>query len=414
VASSHFQQGGLHHSVFLNGERLATLVPISPCPGGASHSTAADRDYLLSRFAYTRRLGSEMSLESPLSHARILLHDWRAAGLVSLLGQPQRAESLSEQLPSLPAEVIEALLALLLNAQMLCELDDRGVSSEDETPALQTWEFHDLLFHARSRAGRHDSPTGGTYRFGGRLDPPPLFAPRRSGAAIDLYRPDRDRLEREDPPFAWVHEARRSVREYSEAPISDRQLGEFLYRVGRLADYREAEVPTPGGPVRMAYGPRPYPAGGALYELELYAAIQACENLSPGLYSYNPEQHQLEPVSGQTPSTEQLLRDAGRGTGIPWERLQVLLIITARFQRIAWKYESIAYSLILKHVGVLFQTMYLVATAMGLAPCAIGCGDADLFARAAGIDYYAETSVGEFLLGSNPTRHASPAEGGAA
>ncbi len=29
-----------------------------------------------------------------------------------------------------------------------------------------------------------------------------------------------------------------------------------------------------------------------------------------------------------------------------------------------------------------------------------GAGDADLFARAAGTDYYAETSVGEFLLGS--------------
>jgi hypothetical protein len=49
---------------------------------------------------------------------------------------------------------------------------------------------------------------------------------------------------------------------------------------------------------------------------------------------------------------------------------------------------------------VLYQTMYLAATAMGLAPCAVGGGDADLFARAAGVDYYAETSVGEFLLGN--------------
>jgi hypothetical protein len=40
--------------------------------------------------------------------------------------------------------------------------------------------------------------------------------------------------------------------------------------------------------------------------------------------------------------------------------------------------------------------------AMGLAPCALGGGDSDLFARAAGTDYYAETSVGEFLLGSRP------------
>jgi oxazoline/thiazoline dehydrogenase len=78
----------------------------------------------------------------------------------------------------------------------------------------------------------------------------------------------------------------------------------------------------------------------------------------------------------------------------------VLITMAARFQRLSWKYESISYSLMLKNVGALFQTMYLVATAMDLAPCALGGGDSDLFARAAGLDYYAETSVGEFLIGS--------------
>ena len=87
-------------------------------------------------------------------------------------------------------------------------------------------------------------------------------------------------------------------------------------------------------------------------------------------------------------------------TGTPEDTLQVLLILAARFARVAWKYESIAYALTLKHVGVLYLTMYLAATAMGLAPCAIGGGDADLFARVTGTDYYAESSVGEFLLGT--------------
>ena len=58
-----------------------------------------------------------------------------------------------------------------------------------------------------------------------------------------------------------------------------------------------------------------------------------------------------------------------------------------------------AYSVILKNVGALYQTMYLVATAMGLAPCGLGGGHSDLFAAAAGLDYLAETSVGEFILG---------------
>jgi SagB-type dehydrogenase family enzyme len=222
-----------------------------------------------------------------------------------------------------------------------------------------------------------------------------------TGEPRELYRPDLARLEREDPPLAYVQERRRSIREFdAEHPLTDRQLGEFLFRVARVTGTREGDVATPCGPVRQHFAARPYPAGGGLYELELYAAVQACDNLAPGLHYYDPAGHRLIRLTGRTADVAALLRDAAGSTGAPEDTLQVLLIFAARFPRIAWKYESIAYALTLKHVGVLQQTMYLVATAMGLAPCAIGGGDADLFARAAGTDYYTETSVGEFLLGS--------------
>jgi SagB-type dehydrogenase family enzyme len=76
----------------------------------------------------------------------------------------------------------------------------------------------------------------------------------------------------------------------------------------------------------------------------------------------------------------------------------VLITLAARFGRVAWKYQSVAYALILKNVGGLYQQMYLVATALGLSPCALGAGNSDTFAQATGLDYFAETSVGEFLL----------------
>ena len=59
-----------------------------------------------------------------------------------------------------------------------------------------------------------------------------------------------------------------------------------------------------------------------------------------------------------------------------------------------------AYALIMKNVGVLYQSLYLASTAMGLAPCAIGGGDADTLSAVAGLDYYAESTVGEFIIGS--------------
>ena len=76
----------------------------------------------------------------------------------------------------------------------------------------------------------------------------------------------------------------------------------------------------------------------------------------------------------------------------------VLITVAARFGRLAWKYEGVAYSLALKNLGGLYQQMYLVATALGLAPCALGAGNSDTFAQATELDYFAETSVGEFIL----------------
>jgi SagB-type dehydrogenase family enzyme len=78
---------------------------------------------------------------------------------------------------------------------------------------------------------------------------------------------------------------------------------------------------------------------------------------------------------------------------------QILITIAARFNRVSWKYSSIAYSLILKDVGVLIQTLYLMATDMGLGGCAIGTGNIDLFAKMTGIEFHIEGPVGQFALG---------------
>jgi hypothetical protein len=57
-----------------------------------------------------------------------------------------------------------------------------------------------------------------------------------------------------------------------------------------------------------------------------------------------------------------------------------------------------SYATTLKHVGVLYQTFYLVCTAMGLAPCGLGVGDIELSARCLGLDWERESSVGEFMI----------------
>ena len=54
---------------------------------------------------------------------------------------------------------------------------------------------------------------------------------------------DIERLEQEDYPFSLILEHRSSIREYDAHPITDRQLGEFLYRTARVKELIKSDIP---------------------------------------------------------------------------------------------------------------------------------------------------------------------------
>src|SRR5262249_27253305 len=259
---------------------------------------------------------------------------------------------------------------------------------EDES-SLAHWNYSDLLFHVRSRRGRNASPVGATYHLRGVLPPAPAFKPPGGNEGIPLPRPDIEHLKQHDISLTRALEERRSL--YSTAPMNLDAVGEFLYRTCRVtAVCRTDEEQL----VRKVY-----PSGGSLHPVEIYVVPARCDGLSPGIYHYDPLKHALRSVCGFTSDVRELLREAQNGTGrLPGDP-PVLIVLAARFRRVMWKYQSIAYRLILNEIGAIFQTMYLVATSMRLAPCAIGAGNSDCFARAVRTDYYDETSVGEFILG---------------
>jgi oxazoline/thiazoline dehydrogenase len=388
--------GLLCYTVASNSCPLATVVPMASGFLFSASTFGTGARFQLSRFAYCRRDGESLVLESPLSLARTVLRGPTGAGFVAQLVQPRSPRELSATVGDVSDDTAEAFVTLLANAGVVAEVDADGALGEEADSALTPWEFHDLLFHSRSRMGRHDNPSGATFPFLDHMPPLPALKPAMSGNVIPLYRPDISDLEHHDLPLTSVLEHRTSIREYGNTPISARQLGEFLYRVARI---RSISEPDPARSRPYQTTSRPYPSGGATYDLELYVTVETCDGLPSGLYHYNPLDHQLHGVAARDAHIEQLLRDAQAAAALS-SVPQVLITLTSRFQRLSWKYRSIAYATTLKNVGVLYQTMYLVATAMGLAPCALGGGNAALFAEAIGTDYCAESSVGEFALGS--------------
>lgn len=389
--------GWLCHAVSTIEGHIATASPMTTDARFLPTQVVINRQYTLSRFAYIHQVKGQMILESPLSKMVIQLSNWQAMGIIGLLGNPCTSNEIATQIKDFHLDTIEQFISLLLSTQMLCEVAEDGSIAEQADVILAQWEFHDLLFHTRSRSGRHTNPAGGTYRFLGQIEPLPALSPQKSAQAIiALAKPNLANLISSDLSFTQVLENRTSIREHGEIPITGRQLGEFLYRCARIKNHRQSD--------RGELLSRPYPSGGAMYELELYIVVERCQDISSGLYYYQPQAHELYLISGVTEAVEALLINAGIAMGKDKDKPQILIVIAARFQRLAWKYESIAYALMLKHVGALYQTMYLVATAMNLAPCGIGNGDSDLFTKAVGVNYYAQTSVGEFVLGSRLER----------
>jgi SagB-type dehydrogenase family enzyme len=146
---------------------------------------------------------------------------------------------------------------------------------------------------------------------------------------------------------------------------------------------------------------RNYPGGGARYPLEVYPIIYEVNGVVAGAYRYEPFHHALVLVD-TTPEEREALRRVTRekmGPGTFHGAPSVLLIVTAVFSRTCWKYRGIPYHLILQEVGGLYQTMYLAAAALGLAPCAIGAFPERAAAEILGLDQRDEGQVGMFALG---------------
>ncbi len=128
---------------------VALLEPASPrvrFPRSLAPPTGGE---LLSRFASLRRDGSALVLESPLAHARLVVHGVEAVALLARLTGPCDLGQIS----STGAPWTGPLCNVLRGSGFLTSATRDGGTAEDDDLSLGSWEFHDLLFHTRSRLG---------------------------------------------------------------------------------------------------------------------------------------------------------------------------------------------------------------------------------------------------------------------
>jgi hypothetical protein len=150
-----------------------------------------DSDVLvLSRFAYLRRRGHQMVLESPRAGALFRISDPQIVAAITRLSTPQQIRTYR----TANAAVGRELLALLMDCQILFKADparEQDLRRNEGDDHLVFWDFHDLLFHARSIEGRqslgrnlslcgcHPSPARGAAKLARRKDRPAEALRRR-------------------------------------------------------------------------------------------------------------------------------------------------------------------------------------------------------------------------------------------
>lgn len=322
--------------------------------------------------------------DAVLMNAHTLACSDAPSSLVALLSGLSEWSS-AEEIRAAGAPLEEADLQELAAAGLL-EAEAEGERPAAE-PARFSWDPLELAVQRRTAfGGARAERTGPVPDIDTRFDDRPGVAlpPARPLPAMSLE----TTLQR-----------RRSVRTYGARPLRLEDLSALLHYsarvIARLSDGQLGDREL-----------RPFPTAGARSELNIYlVAGESVADLRPGAYRYDPLSHRLRLLRLKDSHHRRILRSVHSMTGGMLNRdPAVVLLVTAVFERIMWKYRDLGLSLIYKDVGALFQTLYLVATALELAPCALGGGEEAANSRWLGLDPLEESQVGCFLVGTHNAR----------
>jgi SagB-type dehydrogenase family enzyme len=160
---------------------------------------------------------------------------------------------------------------------------------------------------------------------------------------------------------------RRTVRSYANKPMTLALLSQILWAAQGITEE--------GGFKRAA------PSGGALYPIDVYAAVGGggVRGLKEAVYRYDPSRHALEERS-EGDARENIAKAALKqmwAAGAP-----AILVLTAEYRRITAKYGERGKRYAMIEVGHIGENIFLQCDALGLSAGIIGAFDDRKVARA--------------------------------
>ena len=151
--------------------------------------------------------------------------------------------------------------------------------------------------------------------------------------------------------------SRRSVREFSDKPLSLAEISQLLWSAQGITDNERF---------------RSAPSAGALYPLVLYLVAGNVTGLKPGTYQYSPDGHKLHHIK-EGDSRMELATAAYKQLWI--KDSAIMLIFSAIETKASWKYGQWSSRYIHIEVGHSAQNVFLQVQSLGFDAAVVGALD---------------------------------------
>ena len=173
-------------------------------------------------------------------------------------------------------------------------------------------------------------------------------------------------VEEEKKFFYNVFRNRRSVREYSDQPLSIQDISRLLF----LGDGVTCDMSYDDG---STWKMRTAPSPGGLFPIEIFCIIQNVTGMEPGLYLYSPVKNELIELYTETRENLYLkMVEAMRPMKTTIENSAVTFVLLSNMPRINFKYKERAYRFAMLETGHIAQNLLLAAEAEDLGAVCVG------------------------------------------
>lgn len=175
-------------------------------------------------------------------------------------------------------------------------------------------------------------------------------------------------------------ENRKSIRQYSEQPLSLAELSWLLWCAQGVKEIKEVGNQEDMRQVTL----RTVPSAGARHAFEIYLLVNRVEGLRSGLYRFLAIDHKIVECNLAEDIADSIKNAALRQVMV--KKSAVTVIWTAVAYRMKWRYGERGYRYMFIDAGHACQNLYLAAETINCGVCAIAAFDDEEFNKLLEID----------------------------